>query len=293
MVKGKIIKGIAGFYYVKTDCFDVYECKAKGIFRKDNLKPLVGDLVEIDIIDGVKKTGNIIKISPRFNALLRPAVANIDIAVVIFAVKKPCPNLNLLDRFLVMMEKQKIDTVICFNKIDLSKLDEMAVLEDAYNSSGYKVLSISAKEKVGIDNLRSVIAGKTAVVAGPSGVGKSTLINSLLPNDEMKTGEISEKIDRGKHTTRHSQLLSIDDNTYIVDTPGFSSLFIEEFEYEDLKDYYPEFVKYEDECRFAGCMHLKEPDCAVKDALLKGKISQVRYDNYLVLTEELRKKKKY
>lgn len=293
MKNGRIIKGIAGFYYVKTRDSNVYECKAKGIFRKDNLKPLVGDMVEIEIIDETEKTGNIEKILPRFNTLIRPAVANIDMALVIFAIKKPNPNLNLLDRFLITMEEQEVETIICFNKTDLADSEELDILQEAYSSCGYKVLCISAEKREGTDKVLELLNGKTTTVAGPSGVGKSTLINSLLNSKEMETGEISEKIDRGKHTTRHSQLLEVNDNTYIVDTPGFSSLFIEDFEYDELKNYYSEFVKYENNCRFAGCLHLKEPDCAVKEALAKGKISRVRYDNYVILAEELKNKKKY
>lgn len=293
MLKGKIIKGIAGFYYVSAENSHIYECKAKGIFRKDKMKPLVGDSVSIDVINEEEKTGNIVEIFPRFNALIRPAVANVDLALVVFSIKKPAPNLNLLDRFLVTMEKQGVDAAICFNKSDLASDEEIEEIMKAYSSCGYKVLCICAKENQGIDDVRSILENKTTTVAGPSGVGKSTLINSLLPQDEMQTGEISEKIDRGKHTTRHSQLIEITDNTYIMDTPGFSSLFIEDFEYEELKDYYPEFVRYEDGCRFSCCMHLKEPDCAVKAALNEGEISKIRYDNYVILAEELKHKKKY
>lgn len=292
MLQGKIIKGIAGFYYVISDDNTIYECKAKGIFRKDKMKPLVGDDVEIDVISEDDKTGNIVQILPRFNALIRPAVANIDMALVIFAIKKPNPNLNLLDRFLVMMEKQNVETVICFNKADLADEEELADIMDCYKNSGYKVICFSAKEQTGIDEIKAIMKNKTTTVAGPSGVGKSTFINSLLPEDEMETGEISDKIDRGKHTTRHSQLIAIDEDTYIMDTPGFSSLFIEEMHYDELKNYYPEFLKYEDDCRFVGCMHLKEPDCAVKKALSDNLISKVRYENYELLVDELKNRKR-
>lgn len=292
MLQGKIIKGIAGFYYVICEHNIIYECKAKGIFRKDKLKPLVGDNVEIDVISENDKTGNIVQILPRFNALIRPAVANIDMALVIFAIKKPNPNLNLLDRFLIMMEKQNIETVICFNKSDLANDEELSYIMDCYKNSGYKVICFSAKEQTGIEEIKKLMHNKTTTVAGPSGVGKSTFINSLLPEDAMETGEISDKIDRGKHTTRHSQLIAIDENTYIMDTPGFSSLFIDEMSYDELKDYYPEFVKYEDECRFTGCMHLREPDCAVKKALSDNLISKVRYENYELLVDELKNRKR-
>lgn len=293
MAYGKIIKGIAGFYYVQTEDAQIYECKAKGIFRKENLKPLVGDNVEIEIINEQKKEGNVMTIIPRFNSLIRPAVANIDQALIIFAIKRPTPNLNLLDRFLIIMEKQEIPTIICFNKTDLADRAEMDYLKEAYGACGYHVVLASMKEKKGIDALRELLKGKTTTVAGPSGVGKSTFINGLLCCEKMETGAISEKIERGKHTTRHSQLLRIDENSFIMDTPGFSSLFIEEIERENLKDYYPEFGQYASKCRFAGCMHLQEPDCGVKSALEAGKISRVRYDNYIQLTTELEKKKRY
>lgn len=291
MLQGKIIKGIAGLYYVITEDENIYECKARGLFRKDKIKPLVGDNVEIDVISSENKEGNIITILPRKNVLVRPSVANIDMALVIFAIKKPNPNLNLLDRFLVMMEKHGIDTVICFNKTDLADEEELLYFEECYKSSGYNVIFFSAKENEGIENIRNIIQNKTSAVAGPSGVGKSTFINTLLSKEIMQTGEISNKIDRGKHTTRHTQLISLNENTFIMDTPGFSSLFIEEIVYDELKDYYPEFLKYESNCRFKGCMHLKEPDCAVKDALQNNLISRVRYENYELLVNELKNKK--
>lgn len=293
MVEGRIIKGIAGFYYVKTGDGIVYECKARGKFRKEKLKPLVGDYVEMEVIDERERTGNVDHVLPRLNALIRPAVANVDMALVIFAVKKPNPNLNLLDRFLVMMEKHGIETTVCFNKTDLAEDEEIALLRDTYVSCGYRVLCICAERQEGRDALWQVLQGKTTAVAGPSGVGKSTLINSFLPEKEMETGAISEKIDRGKHTTRHSQLIELDDQSYIVDTPGFSSLFIEDFEYEELKEYYPEFQTPAQSCRFVGCMHLREPGCGVKEALSEGKISPLRYENYVTLAEELRDRKKY
>lgn len=292
MTVGKIRKGIAGFYYVQTEENVIYECKAKGIFRKDKKKPLVGDNVCIDVISDTEKTGNIIKIYPRYNELIRPAVSNIDQALVIFAITKPKPNLNLLDRFLIMMEKQGIETIICFNKQDIASSEEYKKLQKAYGSCGYEILFVSAKESEGIEELRNILKGKTTVVAGPSGVGKSSIINMLQPAAGMEVGTISDKIDRGKHTTRHSELIYLEDKTYIVDTPGFSSLFIEQFEKDTLKDYYREFAQFESGCRFHGCIHVHEPDCAVKDAVKSGKISELRYTNYVMLYEELKDKKR-
>lgn len=292
-MQGKIIKGIAGFYYVHIIGAGVYECKAKGIFRKEKIKPLVGDNVEIDIISEEEKTGNISRILERKNELIRPAVANIDQAMVIFAAAKPKPNFNLLDRFLIMMEQQQVETVICFNKQDLATEEELQKLEETYQKCGYHILFTSARKEEGLEAVKKVLEGKTTTVAGPSGVGKSSLINLLQPEIEMETGNISEKIERGKHTTRHSQLIHIKDNTYIMDTPGFSSLYLMGFEKEELKEYFKEFKEYEPECRFLGCSHIHEPDCGVKQALEEGKISRIRYENYVAMYEELKNVKKY
>ena len=293
MKQGKIVKGIAGFYYVSVAGSGIYECKAKGAFRQKKMKPLVGDNVSIDIIDEEEKKGNVVEILPRKNALVRPAVANVDQALVIFAGTSPKPNLNLLDRFLLMMEQQEVPTLICFNKEDLASETEIQELREAYETSGYPLYFLSAKEEDGIAPLREALQGKTTTVAGPSGVGKSTLINLLAPDVQMETGAISEKIQRGKHTTRHSQVIPVEKNTFLVDTPGFSSLYLTDMKEEELRDYFPEFVMYEPQCRFQGCMHIHEPGCAVKKALSEGKISQQRYDNYLALYEELKEKRRY
>lgn len=292
-MQGKIMKGIAGFYYVHVIGAGVYECKAKGIFRKEKIKPLVGDNVEIDIISEEEKTGNISRILERKNELIRPAVANIDQAMVIFAAAKPKPNFNLLDRFLIMMEQQQVDTVICFNKQDLATEEELRKLEETYQKCGYHILFTSARKEEGLEEVKKVLEGKTTTVAGPSGVGKSSLINLIQPEIEMETGNISEKIERGKHTTRHSQLIHVKNNTYIMDTPGFSSLYLMGFEKEELKEYFKEFKEYEPECRFLGCSHIHEPDCGVKQALEEGKISRIRYENYVAMYEELKNAKKY
>ena len=292
-MQGKIIKGIAGFYYVYGEDEMLYECKAKGIFRNQKIKPLVGDDVEIVVLDEEKKIGNVEKILPRTRELIRPAVANIDMALVIFAAAKPDPNFNLLDRFLCMMEYQKVPVTICFNKCDLVTEEQREVLRKIYKLAGYELLFTSAKTQENVEKLKSVLQGKMTAVAGPSGVGKSSLINDLQDAVQMQTGGISDKIERGKHTTRHSQIIPIAENTYIMDTPGFSSMDLPGFSKEDLWTCYPEFVEYEPYCRFQGCSHINEPDCGVKEALADGKISQVRYDNYKLLYEELKNRQKY
>lgn len=292
-MQGKIIKGIAGFYYVHVEGHGVYECKAKGIFRKDHVKPLVGDDVIVDVLDEEEMLGNIRQILPRRSALVRPAVANVDQALIIFAIVKPNPNFNLLDRFLIRMERQKLPTIICFNKQDIASAQEKEALRHSYETCGYKVLFMSALENEGIEEVRKLLTGKTTTVAGPSGVGKSSLINKLAPAANMETGDISVKIERGKHTTRHSEIIALGEGTYIVDTPGFTSLEISEITKEELGRYYPEFVQYEPYCKFSGCAHINEPSCGVKDAVAEGRISKVRYDNYKTLYQELKELKRY
>jgi len=317
-MKGKIIKGIAGFYYVRKEdaggeasgagcCGNaagrrepegrnkswVYECKARGVFRKDHRKPLVGDDVELDVLDEGKRLGNISRLLPRRSELIRPAVANVDQALVIFSIVKPNPNFNLLDRFLIMMGRQGLPCVICFNKQDLDGAGEGQRYAQIYAGCGYEALTVSARKGEGIEALKGLLAGKTTVIAGPSGVGKSTVVNLLQPEIVMETGQISEKIERGKHTTRHSELIAMGENTYILDTPGFSSLELFSLEKEQLSACYPEFKQEEGHCRFVGCSHVTEPDCGVKKAVGEGRISKMRYDNYCLLYGELKNKRRY
>ena len=290
---GKIIKGIGGFYYVVCDNGITYECNAKGVFRNKKIKPLVGDNVEIDILDDIKNLGNIVDILPRFNYLDRPAVANVDQTVIIFAVSAPEPNFNLLDRFLVNMEKHEIPTVICFNKIDLDGFRQSEDVCRSYMKSGYEVLFISAENGYGIDTLKAVTKGKTTVFAGPSGVGKSSTLNTLFPEANVQTGGLSEKIQRGRHTTRHSELMFVDEDTYIMDTPGFSSLYTEGIEADDLKLYFPEIAAYTGMCKFNMCNHISEPGCLVKESVNDGRISRMRYDDYVMIYNELKEKRKW
>ncbi len=296
-MQGRIVKGIAGFYYVNTGSERVYECKAKGIFRKDGIKPLVGDDVNIEIIDEEGGIGNITEILPRRNMLIRPPVANVDQAVVLFAIVKPDPNYNVLDKFLIQMRRNNLPVIICFNKQDIATKEEQQELMDAYEKCGYEVVFISVHEGAGLDVLCEKLRGKTSVVAGPSGVGKSSLLNKLHPEAEMETGELSRKIARGRNTTRHSEMFFVSalsddkEKTYILDTPGFTSLALKDITAEELPQYYTEFEPYEPFCRFGGCSHIAEPDCGVKTALEKGEISRVRYDNYRMIYEELKNQK--
>jgi ribosome biogenesis GTPase len=293
-MQGKIIKGIAGFYYVNIDKKGTFECKAKGSFRNLGKKPLVGDDVEIDIIDEEKKLGNVTKILDRKSEMIRPACANVDQALIIFAIKSPDPNFNLLDRFLIYMESENVPCIIVFNKDDLVSKEYADEIREAYVNAGYPMLFVSAKEDYGIDALKDILKHKTSVVAGPSGVGKSSLINKLINKDYMKTGSLSVKNERGKNTTRHAELLCIEESTYIMDTPGFTSLEVFGADKDNLKFYYNEFEPYLNKCKFSDCKHLNEPGCEVTKAVSEGKISKLRYDNYVeMLTELMNQKQKY
>lgn len=290
---GKIIKGIAGFYYVNDGENRVYQCRAKGIFRNRKIKPLVGDNVEFSILDEEAGEGNIDEILPRKNALVRPAAANVDQALVLFALTQPSPNLNLLDRFLVMMAMEEIPVVICFNKADLGDGAMEEEYKKIYEGAGYEVHFISARTDLGMDQVRGLLRGRTTVLAGPSGVGKSSLTNRIQPEASMETGGISRKIERGKHTTRHSELFFVEKDTYMMDTPGFSSMYTPEIEASELKEFFPEFAEFENECRFLGCVHIGERVCGVKEAVKEGKISLSRYENYRLIYEELKQKRRY
>ena len=291
-MQGKIIRGIGGFYYINAGN-SIYECKAKGSFRKDGIRPLVGDDCIIDILDEKNRLANITSILPRHSEIIRPAVANVDQAMIIFAISRPEPNFNLLDRFIIQISQKDLPCIIVINKMDLADDDQRREIEEAYVACGCRVVFTSVSNREGVEEIRKLIKGKTTTVAGPSGVGKSSMINLLQSAVKMQTGVLSDKIDRGKHTTRHSELIPIDEDTYILDTPGFSSLNLFDVSTDTLKDYYYEFEDYAAECRFLDCKHISEPDCRVKKAVESGEVSRLRYENYLTLYRECKEKRKY
>ncbi|WP_066873266.1 ribosome small subunit-dependent GTPase A [Clostridium mediterraneense] len=281
-MEGRIIKGIGGFYYIKTDD-GIIECKARGKFRYNSLKPMVGDKVDIIVENG---KGVIEKIYERTSELIRPTVSNVTRAFVVFAIKNPDIQFELLNRFLVLCEYNDIEAIVCLNKEDLCSEEEKKEIEEAIKEIGYEVLFINAKEKRGLEDLEKRLENNITVLCGPSGAGKSTLLNALIKTDHMETGEVSEKIGRGKHTTRHSELIEIE-NGYLVDTPGFSTLDLNFMEKDELKYCFPEFNKYQDECKFRGCNHYKEPSCAVKENVESGNINKLRYEFYIKRLEEI------
>lgn len=291
MEQGRIIRGIAGFYYVKLNDGTIVECKARGKFRKDKLSPVVGDNVIIEKVDEEK--GVIDSILERKNELIRPAVSNIDQAILVFALKNPDICLEVLDRILVLTEYNDIEAVICLNKSDLDEDNSFDYIKEIYSKIGYKVIKTNGKTKEGIDEIKSLLKGKTTVFAGPSGVGKSTIFNAIQNKVVMQTGEISKKVSRGKHTTRHAELIDLDTDTYLVDTPGFSLIDLNFISPDDLKNYFKEFVEYNNQCRFTSCLHNKERDCAVKDMVEAGVISKDRYNNYIKFLEELNTNRRY
>ncbi len=289
-MQGKIIKGIAGFYLV--DCGgEVLTCKARGLFRKRGEKPLVGDLAEVEAAQTSESEANIVTLLPRKNRLIRPAVSNVDQALVVMAVRTPDPQFYLLDQYLVTMELQEIPAAILFTKEDLDR-GELADYRSRYEAAGYPVFSVSVENGSGIEALRAHLAGKTTVLAGPSGVGKSTLTNLLCPAANMETGELSRKNLRGKQTTRHTELFCLGENSYLLDTPGFTAVEVWG-DTEAFKQAFPEIRALEGQCRFTGCNHGAEPDCAVKVAVARGEIAASRYESYRKMAEESAERRKY
>lgn len=304
---GRIVKGIAGFYYVWSEG-NLYECKARGIFRKNNQKPLVGDNVLFDVVscdeirrelgsaDGVISLhgiGNITEILPAKNSLIRPEVANIDQIILLFSSSVPEPNYDMLNRYLVSVRETNIPVHLLVTKVDLVGPDEQAEILKNYENTQYPVSFVSVKTGEGLEQVRSLLAHKVSVFAGPSGVGKSSLLNALKGSQVMEIGELSKKIDRGKNTTRHSELFSLDQDTFLLDTPGFTSIDFSIDNIENLALLFDEFIPYMNQCKFHDCNHMKETDCAIKEAVRNGKIPRTRYISYRHLYEECKDIKKY
>ena len=290
-MEGFIKKGIGGFYYVQTDQ-GLIEAKGRGILKKDGITLAVGDYVEIEIIDEIEKKGIIQSIYPRKNQFIRPPIVNVDIFVVVFAASRPKPNYALIDKFLVMAEMNNVEAVICINKCDAADETELADMKAIYENT-YPVVCVSGKTGEGINVLEKMISGCHAALAGPSGVGKSTILNTMIPHANMETGEISQKTKRGKHTTRHVEIFDVEGGGRVFDTPGFTSFEILEADEDTLQEYYPEIETYRGGCRYDNCRHIKEPGCAVREAVRDGRIHKHRYQSYEANIEEIRSKKKY
>ncbi len=288
MEEGRILKGIAGFFYVECADGRIYACRAKGGFRRAEIRPLPGDLVCFEITHEGDKEGNLVEIKPRKNALIRPAVANVDQALLFFSVRNPDPSLLLLDRYLVFIGRLGLPSILCFNKTDLASEEDLDAIREAYRGCGHRLLFTSVRQGEGIDALREELTGRTTFLAGPSGAGKSSLINRLCPQAGMEIGELSRKLARGKNTTRHSEWFRVAEeaDTWLIDTPGFTALELPDLTREELESCYGEFAPYSGMCRFTSCRHMEEPDCAVREAADDGRIPTVRYENYRQLFAE-------
>lgn len=295
MQKGQITKALSGFYYVTDDSNMIYQTRARGVFRKQKITPLVGDYVEFE--SGSKEEGVIQNLLERKNELVRPQVANVDIGIIIMSAADPKFSNQLLDRFLVMLESKHIKPVIFITKMDLLSTDESMEIkkyQKDYNAIGYQMILIEKTDRDKKEQLETLFSeqfkNNLIVFMGQSGAGKSTLLNVLNPELELKTGETSQSLGRGKHTTRHVELVPLLDSL-IADTPGFSLLAFDEIEQESLSEYFPEMWSLRSDCRFSGCLHLNEPGCAVKKAVLEDKIPEYRYNNYQLFLEEIKKRK--
>ena len=289
-MQGIIIGNISNIYKIETEQ-GIYDAYARGKLKNEEITPLVGDKVEIEITDQEKNTAIIEKILPRKNYIKRPRISNIDQIVFIISTKNPKPDLLMLDKQLAYMEKLQIEPIIVINKIDLE--ETYKPIQELYANVGYTTLITSAKQKIGIEELRTILRNKISVLSGNSGVGKSSLINALFNIDKTQEGEVSKKNKKGKNTTTDTKLYELEKNTYIADTPGFSSFEINEIESTELDKYFREFQSEISKCEFIGCTHIKEQKCGIKDAVQANKISKERYERYCKIYEELKEKEKY
>ncbi len=288
MPVGTIIRGIGGFYYVASEDGSIVECRARGIFRKNKLTPLTGDRVVFSVIDPDRKKGSIDEIKERSTVFTRPAVANVNQMIIVIAAKSPEPDLMLVDKLLVTAEKQEIKSIVCINKIDLDEQNNRAIFREPYTLAGYDVVETSVRDTDGFEELRSLMKGYVSVFAGQSGVGKSTLLNRIMNAIVMKTGELSDRLDRGKHTTRQVELLRLEEGGFLVDTPGFSSFELSGIGSQELQYLFPEFVEHIRNCKYRGCSHISEPDCGVKKAVEAKKIDSGRHSRYVELHDFLK-----
>lgn len=289
MPLGIILKGIGGFYYVKEESSskNIYECKLRGIFRKNSITPLPGDKVVFSILDEKEKLGSIDQILPRFSELVRPAIANIDQMVIVVSAKAPNTDFLLLDKLLITAEMKRLRAIICINKIDLED-DVAKSISDIYSLIGYDCIEISSIKNIGYELLQEKLKGHMNVFAGQSGVGKSTILNQIMDSWVMETGSVSIKIQRGKHTTRHAEILELKYGGYIADTPGFSSFELVDIQYNELENYYPEFRRYLNSCKFTSCSHILEPECPIREATEHGDINKDRFLRYVQIYKELK-----
>ena len=292
-MQGKILKGIGGFYYVHDGLGRVYECRAKGVFRSRDEKPLVGDDVEFSVTEEEPNVGRIDTLLPRRSELIRPAVANVVQAVILVTAARPAFHPVLLDRFLMWMEQQNVPSLIVVNKTDLDREGKGETIASIYRPAGYTVLSVSARTGEGLEALREHLLGKTTVLAGASGVGKSSVLNALIPGAATETGQLSRKLGRGRHTTRHSEIFFLTEHSFVLDTPGFTSLSVPDADPSELAGLFPEFRESAAHCFFPDCRHIGEPDCAVKRALAEGKIAESRYQSYVQAVQEQSRLRKY
>lgn len=286
MPKGIIICTSSNVYQV-AEGEKIYKCLARGKLKKEKISPLVGDDVEFTITNLEKQEGVIEQILPRKNELKRPKMANLTQLILVVSMKMPSPDLLLLDKQLVFAEFMGLKATIVLNKVDLEDKEEIDRIAKLYEDIGYKIIQTNAKEGIKVEEIKALLEGETTAFAGNSGVGKSTLINSIFEQELTQEGDISDKNQRGKNTTTSTTLYKYKENSYIADTPGFSTFEINEIPKEDLCHYFVEFVPYLDKCEFQGCSHIKEENCGVKEALEAGKISSQRYDNYIKIYNNL------
>ncbi len=289
MLKGIVVSNISNLYNVEIE-EEIYSCNARGKFKNEEISPVAGDYVEIEVVDETKKTGVITKISERINYTKRPKMSNLSQIILVISMKLPKPDLELLDKQLAYAEYMRIKPIICLNKIDLEKDDIINNIEQTYTKIGYKVVKTNAQNGTGVNEIKEILKNNITAFSGNSGVGKSTLINSIFKRDMTQEGDISKKNRRGKNTTTQVKLYKVAEKSYIADTPGFSTFDIYEINSEELCHYFIEFVPFISDCEFTGCSHVKEQECGIKKAVEEGKIAKDRYDRYCKIYNDIKEK---